>query len=111
NRTEFSEDWMTETLEPVDENTRADLVETDTGFEFSRWDERLTYVFDEEGLLTTIRDDNGNEITIERDGEKVSRVVEGERFLELSWDGDLLASVADHTGREVVYTYDGGRLI
>ncbi len=94
------------------ENLRADLAKTDSGWEFSRWDENLIYVFDEKGQLTSIKDNNRNTVTVSHDSDgRVYSVSEGDRTLTFAWDDELLASVTDHTGRTVSYDYVDGNLI
>lgn len=94
------------TLTPVSDAVRADLVETNDGWEYTRWDENLTYVFDGEGDLTAIRDNNGNTVTLTHDAGHVSRITEGDRWIDLTWSGDLITKATDHTGREVNYAYN-----
>ncbi|MGW9020453.1 RHS repeat-associated core domain-containing protein [Leucobacter chromiiresistens] len=92
-------------------NLRADLRKTSEGWEFSRWDDDLAYVFDEAGLLVSVEDGNANAVTVAHDSEgHVSSVVEGDRSLSFAWNGDLLASVEDHTGRKVSYGYADDRM-
>lgn len=97
---------------PLVSGTQADLRKTADGWSFERWDEDLTYVFADDGLLVRIGDPNGNSVSVERSGGRVSKVSEGDRWIELAWSGDRLASVTDHTGRTVGYQYDSdGRLV
>ncbi|MCA1307996.1 DUF6531 domain-containing protein [Microbacterium esteraromaticum] len=97
---------------PLVAGTQADLRKTADGWSFERWDEDLAYVFGDDGLLVRISDPNGNAVTVERTGGRVSKVSEGDRWIELAWSGDRLASATDHTGRTVGYQYDSdGRLV
>lgn len=86
--------------------TRAELRETADGWSFKRWDETVTYHFDAEGLLSHIVDPNRNQVTIQRTDGHVSKVSEGDRWIEFTWSDDLLTAAVDHAGRTVSYQYD-----
>jgi RHS repeat-associated protein len=65
--------------------------------------------FDDAGLLTSIEDLNGNELTISRDvNDKVSTIeASGGRELTVTWTDDRITSVSDSASRAVSYSYDG----
>ncbi|GIO39643.1 hypothetical protein J41TS12_45040 [Paenibacillus antibioticophila] len=68
----------------------------------------LSYQFDASGLLTSIRDLNGNEIKLNYQGELLQQVTTDGASLTLSYgSNDRLISVTDHTGRKLEYSYDG----
>ncbi|GAA4924621.1 RHS repeat-associated core domain-containing protein [Nesterenkonia rhizosphaerae] len=94
--------------EPMSPTIQADLVETSRGWEFRRWNERHTYIFNTSGRLTAIRDENSNEVTLTYRNGRVSRVTEGPRHVDFAWQNNLLRSVTDHTGRTVTYDYTRG---
>lgn len=94
---------------PVSPMLRADLVKTASGWEYTRWDENLSYVFDLNGKLVSIKDRNNNVVTIERTGGHISKIEEGSRSVALTWVSNRLTSAVDHTGRTVSYQYDGAQ--
>lgn len=68
----------------------------------------MTYLFDEDGLLTSIRDLNGNEVTLAYQGENLQQVTTDGATFNLSYNGSgQLVAVSDHAGRKLEYGYDG----
>jgi RHS repeat-associated protein len=79
----------------------------DGTFEFRR-DNGETLVFDGLGRLSTLRDANGNDATVEYDaGGHLDTVSDSlGRWIDVTWTGEHVTSVTDHAGRTVSYTYD-----
>ncbi|WP_249043463.1 polymorphic toxin-type HINT domain-containing protein [Paenibacillus faecis] len=68
----------------------------------------LSYQFDGNGQLASIRDLNGNEIALTYQNELLQSVTTDRASLTLSYNGSgQLESVTDHTGRKLGYGYDG----
>lgn len=68
----------------------------------------MSYQFDGNGLLTSIRDLNGNEIGLTYQNELLQNVTTDGASLALSYNGSgQLVSVTDHTSRKLEYGYDG----
>lgn len=61
-----------------------------------------------DGWLVSLTDPNGNQVTTQYDGEKLTRLVHSSgQSLNFSYDGDRLTGIADHTStRSVTYGYD-----
>lgn len=96
---------------PQSDNLRADLLKTSSGWKYSRWDEDLTYIFDEGGVLNVITDENSNTVTIQHNADgTVAKVSEDEASLSFTWVDSRLAKVTDHADRAMVYAYTNGQL-
>jgi RHS repeat-associated protein len=82
-------------------------LNNDGSFTFVRR-HRQKFDFAPSGHLTSIADLNGNAVSLTRDAEgRLARVTDADgRYLQLSWTGDRIAGVADHSQREVTYGYD-----
>jgi len=67
----------------------------------------MEYRFDDQGLLKSITDPNGNAIQLEYNGEQLKSVTTSGASLSFEYGaGGRLTSVKDHTGRTVGYAYD-----
>jgi RHS repeat-associated protein len=72
--------------------------------------DQVAYAFDAAGLPTTVKDRNGQGLTYTTDGQRVTRIADGTRSLELRYEGSLLTQVLLSDGRTVDYGYTDGRL-
>ena len=83
------------------------LIRTATGYALSRPDQ-TTYLFDEEGHLTTIRNRFGHEIVLLRDAQgALTKVIDtvGREIL-VTQEGRHITSISDPAGRTLRYAYD-----
>lgn len=71
--------------------------------------EKNKFQFDANGRLSQMQDDNGNTVTLTRDGSgKLLTATSLGRSLTFTYNGaNLIQDVTDHTGRKVQYHYDG----
>lgn len=83
-----------------------------SGFELTT-PEQVHYLFDKQGILTSLQDRHGNTIMLERDGDDhVTRIVDsGGRQFNLTYDGDHVATIVDPLGRTLQYTYSSDDLV
>lgn len=88
------------------ERTMAKLERLADGtYRLTRAQSRI-FRFDATGRLMGLQDRNGNTVTLTYDGDHLLRATDDSaRFLEFTWAGTRIASVADHTGRTTSYTY------
>jgi len=91
--------------------TLSTLTQVTGGYELLRRDQ-VRYRFDTSGLLTSIRDRNGQGLSFAYTGGKISTITDSVgRAITLSYNADgLLSQVALPDGRTVTYAYTGGRL-
>lgn len=71
--------------------------------------DQIIYQFDEDGKLLYIQDAKGNQKTFSYNTSGLLERVEGpggNRYLQLTYDNGLLASVTDHTNRSMSFGYD-----
>jgi RHS repeat-associated protein len=102
--TYFAANRVLASLKLNDDKARFILSRT-TGFSFE---------FDiESGKLLSVKDDNGNKITIEYNSGKISKAYSNTgQYLTFVWSNNRIASVKDNAQREVKYSYDNeGNLV
>ncbi len=91
-----------------------DFTKSPTGYIYRNKD-GFTHLFDNSGLLTEIRDRNGNAITIAHDAVgHITTVTEANATthrLTFTYTGDHITSIADFTGRAWLYSYTGNQLV
>lgn len=85
------------------------LTQNSAGFVLKTADQ-VAWTFDSAGLPRTVMDRNGQGVTYTTDGQRVVRVTEGTRSLELRYESGLLSQVVLSDGRTVDYGYTDGRL-
>jgi RHS repeat-associated protein len=69
------------------------------------------YVFSADGLLTSLRDSNGNEIRLSYDGTRLVHVEnDGGRWVNLSYEGDKVVALDGPEGKQVRFVYSGTAL-
>ncbi|CAK8725437.1 hypothetical protein KKHLCK_16720 [Candidatus Electrothrix laxa] len=98
----------------LDEACRYDTLvkNSDDSYTLNRQD-KTVYVFDANGLLTEVRDEQGRSLQFSYDSsDRLNRITEPMSgvFLEYTYNSDgLLASVIDPAGRQVSLSYDDDR--
>jgi len=68
------------------------------------------YIFDGDGLITSMADVHGNETTFAYTGGKLTGVTNRSGTLTMGYTGDRITSVSDGTGRSVTIAYTGDDL-
>ena len=78
----------------------------DGSWTLSKTDQR-TYNFDSSGRLTTIKDRNNDQITLNYSGANLSHVTDtAGRSFSFAYSGSLLTTVTDPVGRTLRFSYD-----
>jgi len=76
---------------------------------FSLWvkDEKLTYAFDTNGVLTSITDRNGNAVTLSYTSGLLNTITDASgRTITFAYSGNKVQTITDPTGEEITFTYD-----
>ncbi len=84
------------------------ILEQDGNGHVLKTPQDVSYQFDSNGLLTSIRDLNGNQISLTYQNKLLQNVSTDGASFTLDYDGsDKLVSVADYTNRKLGFGYDG----
>ena len=68
------------------------------------------YIFNSEGRFTKQLDSAGNEVKLSYEEDQLIKIESPSGYLELTYKGEYIEKITDHTGREISYEYENNLL-